>query len=549
MPNYNQPIQFSSNLTADKPASISVESKKFTFENPVLSRFESGCAAGNLNSEKFGDGISISDRAELCEAIQQIANGLNNTNWSPALRRELRDIWTVFLSQNVKIYPMKKGVSSRIAASAEAFLPNSREKGFIASLYLRPRSAKDNSFNIAAIHEIRHVYDFYTIWKDHTGITKAELEKRGFRIMGKIAKETPQNETFSRLPKLWDDAWRSLSEDSVREKVESRIIDYMSDSKFYRDLIANPNDHFVGYRSLGSAAAKIKAASMNSGKSGRLPYIVKTRQTREEIEQNVEEIPFELEKARDAGDPAELLKAALKNEKALYYKMDNFVYDQDLDLKCWKKEKVVESYLRFSRIARDRSGKPLFDNEKVTLLAKSKGASEPSCLRDMNSIKTDATETFWSAPYLDEMPIKFVHFTELDGVKVARYTVYKPAQAKFDEMAAKYPFINPFRVFFGTIFVSVEDSQIVKFWGSSYPEAETTGQSSPTTMASYNATAIRQKLESGIWVTTKLNTVAVAEIKGKMKPFSYTVDYKNYRQATSDVLILDDEDIVAALDR
>ncbi len=37
-----------------------------------------------------------------------------------------------------------------------------------------------------------------------------------------------------------------------------------------------------------------------------------------------------------------------------------------------------------------------------------------------------------------------------------------------------------------------------------------------------------------------LNTVAVANKKGKMKPFSYVVKYENYRQGVSDVVILDD---------
>lgn len=547
IPALNQPTQFSLNFVSGKPVSILPAPNKAAFLNPAIYRFESGCVNGNFNPAKFSDEISLADRTAFCEALQDVTDDLNSNNWSDELRNELREIWEVFLSQDVKIRPMKKSVSKRIAASAEAYLPNSRIKGFNASLYLRPGSVNGRSFFIVTMHELRHVYDFYTVWKEHSGITKAELEKRGFRIMGKIAKETPQDESFSRLPKLWEDDWSSLSQSAVSEKMEVRINDYMKDSKFYRALIAEPDKHFVGYRAQESIAASAPAAEMKAEKEGRLPYIVKTRQSREELDQNVEETPFEPVKAADPNDPSELLTAALKNEKALYHKMDNFVYEQDLDLKCWKKAKVVESYLRFRQVARMQSGKPLFENEKITLDSKSKRSTEPSCLRDLDSINTDTTETFWSAPYLDEMPIKFVYFTELDGVKVARYTVYKPAQAKFDEMAAKYQFIDPFRVFFGSIFISVDDAQIIKFWGSSYPEADTTGQSSPTTMASYNATAIRQKLEIGVWVTTKLNTVAVAEIKGKMKPFSYTVDYKNYRQATSDVLILDDEEIVAGL--
>ena len=63
-------------------------------------------------------------------------------------------------------------------------------------------------------------------------------------------------------------------------------------------------------------------------------------------------------------------------------------------------------------------------------------------------------------------------------------------------------------------------------------------------IASYNATAVREKLTSGIWVTTKVDTVAVANRKGKMKPFNYIVSYKNYRQSVSDVIIFDDEEII-----
>lgn len=100
-------------------------------------------------------------------------------------------------------------------------------------------------------------------------------------------------------------------------------------------------------------------------------------------------------------------------------------------------------------------------------------------------------------------------------------------------------------MFVGTIFVSVEDSQIIKFWGTSFPESEATGYKSAKTFGSYCATAIRQKLTSGIWVTNLLNTVAVTYEKNKLKPFSYVVKYSNYRQGTSDVTILDDDAIAS----
>ncbi len=521
---------------------------KVSFANPAVKRFEDGCSDNNLDSKKLSNEIPAEDRVLFCEALQKVSDELNSVNWSNSLRKELEQIWDVFQTQDVKIQPMKKGVSKRIAASAQAFLPDSKAGHFNAVLYLRPESAKSGSFFMFSMHELRHVYDFYRVWQTQQGITKAELEKRGFRIMGRIARETPRKESFWQLPKLWDDDWKNLNEGQIRQRMEKKIVSYMAKSKFYRKLIDNPYREFIGRRNAAASSTVSNAAVEKVlGKGARLPYLVRTSQSKAKIAQGVQEISFEIQKALNVKDPKEILAAALRNEKSLYYKMDNFVYDQKLDLRCWKKQKVTENYIETRQVARTVSGKSLFENENVVFTAKKKKVKEPSCLVNIDSIDTDATETFWSAPYLDEMRIKFVHFTEVDGIGVARYTVYKPTMQKYKELAAKYPFINPFRVFFGSIFVSVEDAQIVKFWGSSFPQAETTGRSSDNVMASYNATAVREKLESGLWVTTKLDTVAVANKRGKMKPFSYVVNYQNYRQATSDVLILDDDDSVARL--
>ncbi len=540
--------QYKSNFDGGNLAGKEEVLFKSAFSNPSVNQFDKGCNQANLNSGKFSSEIKPSDRAIFCEALQEVANQLNNNNWSDQLQWELQQIWSVFISEDIKIHPMKKGVSSRIAASAEAFIPNSTKSGFHGKLYLRPDSAQSSQFFIVAMHELRHVYDFYNVWKTRGGITKAELEKRGFRLMGRIARETPQKESFWRLPTLWSEDWRGLSEKEINSRMESKIVRYMSKSKFYKALIQNPGKDFIGYRDQESQKASSNMAVVGAvGKGARLPYIVKTKQSKVEIAQGIQEIGFEIERAKDQKNPDEILAAALENERSLYYKMDNFVYDQDLRLKCWNKQKVRESYMQTRQVARTVVGKPLFENENIVFESRKKKLTSPSCLLNLESIDTDATETFWAAPYLSEMPIKFVNFTELDGVKVARYTVYKPSVEKFNEIVEKYPFVKPFRVFFGTIFVSVEDSQIVKFWGSSFPENTTTGQTKDGVLASYNATAIRQKLSSGIWVTTRLNTVAVANKKGKMRPFSYVVNYKNYRQATSDVLILDDEETVAGL--
>ena len=544
----NSTQQYKSNFDGDKLLGKSNELKTLAFSNPTVFRFEEGCTTSNLNSKKFSSEIKPSDRAVFCEALQEVANQLNSNKWSEELGWELQQIWEVFNSEDIKIRPMKKGVSSRIAASAEAYIPNSTKGGFYGSLYLRPESAKSSQFFIVSMHELRHIYDFYNVWKMRGGITKAELEKRGFRLMGKIARETPQKESFWRLPRLWSEDWRELDEKEISNRMEAKIVRYMAKSRFYKNLIKYPSREVIGFKGDKPNRAFSNMAVVGAvGKGARLPYLVKTKQSKDQLAQGIQEISFEIVKAKDQKNSDEILTAALKNEKSLYYKMDNFVYDQDLRLNCWKKQKISERYMQTRQVARTEVGKPLFERENIVFQAKKKKLTSPSCLLNMDSIDTDSTETFWSAPYLDEMPIKFVNFTELDGVKVARYTVYKPSIQKFNEMAAKYPFINPFRVFFGSIFISVEDAQIVKFWGSSFPEAKTTGQTKDGVLASYNATAIRQKLSSGIWVTTKLNTVAVANKKGKMKPFSYTVDYKNYRQAATDVLILDDDETVAGL--
>jgi len=514
-----------------------LELKKSVFKNPTILSFEDGCVDTNLNAERFSKEISSVERVRYCEALQRVSDELNNNDWSPKLKTELQEIWSVFLAKDVMIRPMKKGMSSRVVAAAEAFTKTSGS-GFNASLYIRPESANKSSFFLVAMHELKHVNDYYRVWKKRRSMTELDLEKRAFQIMGKIARETERKESFWRLPKVWDEDWRELSEREIASKTNKNIEKFMKKSRFYKHLVKNPNKFVYGYTSNSLAQADVSVGKKVKGE--RLPYLVKTKHSNNKIEQNVQEVSFELAKAKNPHDSNELLAAALKNEKKLYYRMDNFVYDQDLSLQCWKKQRVSESLSQIRQIARTERGKALFENEKVSFVSKKKKLTSPSCILNLESINSDATETFWSAPYLEDMPVKFDYFTELDGVKVARYTVYKPAKAKFDQIAAKYPNIKSFRVFFGTIFVSVKDSQIIKFWGSSFPEAKTTGHSSSGTLASYNATAVRQKLTSGIWVTTKLNTVAVANKKGKMKPFSYVVKYENYRQGTSDVVILDD---------
>ena len=523
--------------------SSSTPSRKPAFLNPSIFRFENGCSAENVNAKRFDKELSIDEQVAFCEALQGVSVELNNNAWSPELKAELQEVWKVFLTQNVNIRPMKKGMSKRIVAAAEAFTSNQKGSGFNATLYLRPTNAKKKSFFLFTMHELRHVFDFYQLWKKRKVITQSEFEKRGFRIMGKIASETKRKESFFRLPQLWNDKWKKLSNKEIEQKREAKIESYMQKSRFYKHLVKNPNKHIVGFSNSVSLEQGVNSADIKKGKGERLPYLVKVNNSTSEVSQKIQNLSFTPEKAIDDQNADELLRAALVNESNLYRKMDNFVYDQSLDLRCWKKQRVVETLYQSMQVTRTTQGKVLSGNENTKISSKKKKRL-PSCILSLDSIETDATETFWSAPYLNEMQVKFDYFTDLDGIPVARYTVYKPTKNKFEQIAEKYPFVKPFRVFFGSIFVSVKDAQIIKFWGSSYPNATTTGVQSSEVVASYNATAVREKLASGIWVTTKIDTVAVANKRGKMRPFNYIVNYKNYRQSTSDVVILDDEDYI-----
>ncbi len=537
-------------ILADSPLPNPDQSanSNYVFTNPTTVAFAEGCSRDNIKRSKVSKKLSRDEELKICNALQSVANQLNKNDWSPSVRAELRAIWDVFHNENVTIQPMMKNISRSIAAMAEGFVPNTKRGKFSANLYLRPDKAGSSDFLLVSMHELRHIYDFYMVWQNQKGISQAELEKRGFRIMSRIARETPQREKFSRLPKLWEEDWKSLTEKQISSIVESRIEKYMNGSKFYREIMNDTEKYYVGRR---SKAAKLSYDSNPiriefKAKGGALPYLVRVKNSYKPVMQGINEISFAPAKAQNIKNPKDILAAAIENEKQLYYKMDNFVYDQKLDLKCWKKNKISESFKYSAQIARTASGKAL-EEQVVSELKGKRGKTEPTCVLNMNSIQSDATETFWSAPYLDEVPVKFDYFTDLGGVRVARYSVGKPTPAKIRELEEKYPHINPFRVFFGSIFIAVEDAQIIKFWGSSFPENTTTGQARKGILASYNATAIREKLTSGIWVTVSLNTVAVANKRGKQKPFSYIVNYTNYRQAMSDVKILDDDDSITNL--
>ncbi len=505
------------------------------FTNPLVYKNDGGCNFENLDSARFDGQISTNQKILFCKTLQKISLKLDG-NWSPALKSEMQQIWQIFARENVKICLFKFGVPSGYRAMAEIADEKTGGNGFNINLYLRPEQTGDKSFFPIFMHELRHIFDLYTIWKNKTSITQAELEKRAFRITGKINQELPDNDRYSGLPTFWKNSWKNLSPNEINQKREAKIEKFMQNNSVYKNLLINPEKHLIDYSSNQSIT---ETSKLNGSKSERLPERLNIRQTKKLLPQEINEVSFQMEKAADATNPDQILRAALLNEQNLYHKMDNFVYDQNLQLQCWQKRKVTENYELERLVTRTQSGEALFQNKKG-----SPGLfSSPSCVLDFEIIKSDATDTFWAAPYLDQMRIKFDSFTTVDNIPVARYTVFQPSQKMFKQIESHYPHIKSFRVFVGTIFVSVEDSQIVKFWGTSFPETQTTGYSSRVG-GSYGATAVRQKLASGIWVTTLLNIVAVTNEKNKMKPFNYVVKYRNYRQGTTDVVILDDEEAV-----
>ena len=253
------------------------------------------------------------------------------------------------------------------------------------------------------------------------------------------------------------------------------------------------------------------------------------------LPQNIRETGFNLEKPKNPRDSKEILRVALSNEKKLYYGMSNFVYDQKLAFQCLKEGKVSGSFAENTTVTRTDDGNALF-----------KLASAPAalpCILNYADLKTDFTNTFWASPALDKMPIYFSGFNKIDGATLAVYTVLQPDAKLFARLANEYPQIKPFRVIVGTIYVSPEDGQIVRFAGTSFPEENVTGDYARKVRCTYWVKAVRQKLniEDGLWVTVHVGTVAVASVQGKIHPFNYTVKFENYRQSETGVKIFDEE--------
>lgn len=540
-----QNLTTNSSINPNNDHSVSNNSwrEPFIFQNPLLINSNDGCSADNLNLNRFDDALDLNDRLNFCGEIEKIIEKLNG-KWSPELQVELEKLWQVFQEEKIIVRPINKDVSGKILAIAEAFTEKEVGSGFKASLFLRPQPFPDQAYFAVFMHELRHIFDFYELYRSHSNMTGVELEKRGFRIMGKISQESSNLFLNSQIPTFWEQNWNNLTPFEIEQKRDAKILKFMKSNSLYKRLLKSPENYLIGYISnqfispKKGLISKIEADPDNE----RLPTQLALPQTNSEIPQNVKELNFNLVRAVNSANPTELLNAALENEKKLFQRMDNFVYEENLSLQCWKKEEITQNYESKWLIARTQTGETLVQDLK-TNFDPIKRSINPQCVQNFNLIQADATETFWAAPYLDQMPIKFELFTQIEGIPVARYTVLQPTPEKYYQIVKQFPQNKIFRAFVGTIFVSVKDSQIIRFWGTSFPELGVKPDQSSKFFASYCATAIRQKLSSGIWVTTLLNAVAVTKNGDKLKPFSYLVKYQNYRQGESEFKVLEENEV------
>lgn len=516
------------------------------FANPVTKSSFAGCAAVNLRAERFAAEMESSERVRLCQALDKITNKLNRTAWSPALNSELQSIWRVFSNEPITLRSMPPGTAPQMLAMAQPFPDGSGDGRFAAAVYVRAEKSFDESFFQILFHELRHVLDFHETWKNRVALDSMEIERRAYRLMGKLTEETPETENFSGVPKFWKESWRKRTAGEISAKREAAIEKHLHGKKLYHDLAGDPNRRTLDYSYLKTSNPynRQHLTGANSARNGeRLPSHKALPLTAAVLPQNIREADFNLEKPKNPADPKEILRVALSNEKKLFYGMSNFVYDQKLAFQCLKDGRVSAAFAENSTVARTGDGNALFELTHAP-------AALP-CVLNYSDLKTDFTDTFWASPALEKMPIYFSGFQELEGVKLAAYTVQQPDARLFDEMANEFPQIRPFRVIVGTIYISPEDGQIVRFAGTSFPEENVTGDYAKKVRCTYWVKAVRQKLniENGLWVTVHVGSVAVANVQGKIRPFNYTVKFENYRQSETDVRILDDEVIAGNVAR
>jgi hypothetical protein len=520
-------------------AASAAASKAADFTNPLLKISNAGCTNGNLRAGRFSADVSLNDRLNFCSSINRVTIKLNSVRWSAGLSIELKNIWQAFSFQTVTLRKMPKGESPRMLAMSEAFPSGVVGKNFEASVYLRSENIYSDAFFQIMLHELRHIYDFYEMWRSKGRMNSIEVERRAFRLMSKISQETPERENFSSLPKFWDDSWAKLPEQEISSRRDRAIEKYLQDNKFYRDLVETNSSLDFTYLKPVARQNQMQSVATNYKKGGeRLPNRPALPNTSGMIAQRIQELDFKLDKPRNARDQNEILRVALSNEKKLYYGMSNFVYEEKLRFQCWKQGVPVETFTENTTLARDEKGNVLLRSNSSPSTLKA-----PTCVSDYGNLKTDFTETFWASPMLDKMPIRFAGFVKMEGKILAQYTVLEPGTRLYNQLARKYSPDKPFRVFVGTIFVCPNDGQIVKFWGTSFPEAKITGNDSREIKGGYSVTAIRQKLnlKNGIWVTVFVGTAAVSTVEVNPFPFSYTVYFNNYRQSTTDVRILENQ--------
>ncbi len=535
--------QFVSSFTNADSAIMTTRPKVNDFANPLVTTAGASCSTENLRNEKFVSETPLVERIRVCLALDKITAKLNQTVWSPALSTELKFIWQTFSVQQVTLRSMQNKFPSQILAMAEPFPEKTRGDIFTAAVYIRLENSDDASFFQILLHELRHVHDFYETWKNKTALSSIEIERRAYLLMGKLTRETAEKERFSGVPKFWKESWRNLSESEISEKREAAIQKFLRGKKLYRELAMNPSRQTLdfSYLKTNSLTNDLTVTDKYNKKEGeRMPFHQAIPPTVTVLPQKIQESGFNLEKPKNPRDPKEILRVALSNEKKLYYGMSNFVYDQKLAFQCLKEGKISGSFTENHTVARTGNGNALFNlTDAPTALP---------CILNIENLKTDFTNTFWASPALEKMPIYFMGFFEVEGKMLAHYSVLQPDAKLFSQLANEYPQIRPFRVIVGTIYVSPEDGQIVRFAGTSFPEESVTGEYARKVHCTYWVKAVRQKLniENGLWVTVHVGSVAMANIKGKIQPFNYTVKFENYRQSETDVKIVDEETVALA---
>jgi hypothetical protein len=194
------------------------------------------CEALNLDASRFSHEIGESRKLNICNGIEEITHRLNNHEWSIELESELNEIWKSFTDQDIYFSPMPPNADSTIFAIAHSFPPGKRRDVFNSTIYLKNGVENKNFFYHVVLHELRHVFDFQTIFVSGTDITLFELERRAFRLMSRMDEETPNNKRFSKTPELWRDEWKNLDKAEIEVIRSNAILKFLKSSTHYKNL-------------------------------------------------------------------------------------------------------------------------------------------------------------------------------------------------------------------------------------------------------------------------------------------------------------------------